>query len=109
MTEKKIETTEMMDTKKLLDGIAQNSIYAKGVAAASLIYCCKLFQGEMVPGNVLELGPAEGLMTRLFYKDANTFQKWAGGGVNCIQPWKEAVFLRKHCKKSIPKWMSMRA
>lgn len=37
MTEKKIETTEMMDTKKLLDGIAQNSIYAKGVAAASLI------------------------------------------------------------------------
>lgn len=69
-----------MDTRTLLDEIAGDSIYAQGVAAVSLRYCCRLFQAEMQPGNVLELGPAEGLMTEILYKDEDSFAQWSGGG-----------------------------
>ena len=72
--------TVVVDTKKMLDDIAKDSIYAKGVAAASLTYCCRLFQAWMRPGSVLELGPAEGLMTEELYVGAQEFQKWSGGG-----------------------------
>ncbi len=71
--------TMNVDTKKILDDIAKDSIYAKGVASASLTYCCKLFQAGMIPGSVLELGPAEGLMTKVLYGDAQAFLKWSGG------------------------------
>lgn len=69
-----------MDTKKILDDIARDSIYAQGVGVATLIHCCSLFRAEMVPGNVLELGPAEGLMTDILYGDERAFGEWSGGG-----------------------------
>ena len=63
--------------KKELDKIAENSIYASGVAANTMIYCGEIFKKYMVPGTVLELGPAEGLMTNLLYVDQDSFSQWS--------------------------------
>lgn len=46
--------------------------YAAGVMEKATSYCCDVFRRNMRPGNVLELGPAEGIMTDLlfpYYKD----------------------------------------
>lgn len=51
-----------------LNQIAVNSIYAKGVGKVTTQYCGKIFEQYMVEGNVLELGPAEGIMTEILYK-----------------------------------------
>lgn len=51
-----------------LNQIAVNSIYAKGVGKITTQYCGKIFERYMIEGNVLELGPAEGIMTEILYK-----------------------------------------
>ena len=42
---------------------AMSANYGGGVMNNSTSYCCDLFKRFMVEGNVLELGPAEGIMT----------------------------------------------
>lgn len=61
--------------KEYLDVIAADSIYTEGVAALTMRYCSNIFEKYMVQGGVLELGPAEGLMTELIYKDEYHFAK----------------------------------
>lgn len=57
-----------MDEKERINKIASVSKYAFGVNAKTIIYSAKLFLGFMVKeGRVLELGPAEGVMTELLY------------------------------------------
>ena len=62
-----------------LDEIAIESIYAEGVAVDTMKYCCQLFLDNMKKGSVLELGPAEGLMTGIIYKNKEYFDSWSGG------------------------------
>lgn len=56
-----------------LNDIAFHSIYAKGVGRITTEYCGKLFMRYMLSGNVLELGPAEGVMTEILYKHWNDY------------------------------------
>lgn len=50
-----------------LEEIAARSTYSRGLYAEALRYCFKIFKRHLVPGDLLELGPAEGLMTELLY------------------------------------------
>lgn len=51
-----------------LNQIAINSTFAKGVGKIATQYCGKLFKQHMLKGNVLELEPAEGVMTDILYE-----------------------------------------
>lgn len=54
--------------KEKLNVIAQNSIYGQGVGRTTTLYCGKIFLRHMItPGSVLEMGPADGVMTELLY------------------------------------------
>ena len=46
-----------------IEKISENSLYSIGVMEKSISYCFKVFKRSMVEGSVLELGPAEGVMT----------------------------------------------
>ena len=71
--------------KTELENIALNSIYNKGVNAKTIAYSANIFKKYMKPGNVLELGPAEGLMTELLYKNEKEFSKWSNNGIfTCV-------------------------
>lgn len=48
-----------------LDHIARNSLYGTGANAAMIRYCFRILERHLVPGSLLELGPAEGVMTEL--------------------------------------------
>ena len=50
--------------KKHLENIAYDSWYAKGANYASILYSEKIFERHLNEGSVLELGPAEGVMTK---------------------------------------------
>jgi len=47
--------------------IASKFGYSRGIMQSSIQYCFDILKGHLVPGNVLELGPAEGVMTELLY------------------------------------------
>ena len=53
----------MDNRKQTLQKIADNTLYGAGASGASVVYSFKIFSRYLVEGNVLELGPAEGLMT----------------------------------------------
>lgn len=50
-----------------LSQISNNSIYAKGLGKITAQYCGKIFLKYMKCGSVLELGPAEGIMTEVLF------------------------------------------
>jgi len=56
-----------MDELNNLEKIAQNSRYCEGVSSPCIRYCCEVFKRHLRPGSILELGPAEGLMTDILY------------------------------------------
>ena len=53
----------MSEFQKKLDEVAADSKYAEGVNAATIEYSFKVFDRFLRDGTVLELGPAEGIMT----------------------------------------------
>ncbi len=62
------------DEKSKLESIAEDSIYAIGVIPVTTKYCGEIFLRYMRPGSVLELGPAEGVMTDILYpKNKNDY------------------------------------
>ena len=52
---------------KILEKISENSIYATKIATAATQYSGEVLLRYMKDGNVLELGPAEGIMTDILY------------------------------------------
>jgi 2-polyprenyl-3-methyl-5-hydroxy-6-metoxy-1,4-benzoquinol methylase len=46
-----------------LQGIAENSLYSAGVMSQAIRHCARIFARSLAPGAILEMGPAEGLMT----------------------------------------------
>ncbi len=48
-----------------LESISNVSLYSAGVNSASMKYAFKIFRRHMVGDSILELGPAEGVMTEL--------------------------------------------
>jgi|TARA_R100000988_G_C3981486_1_gene157227 2-polyprenyl-3-methyl-5-hydroxy-6-metoxy-1,4-benzoquinol methylase len=51
------------EEKSRLEHIANNSLYDKGANAATIHYEFEVFRRFVLPGSILEMGPAEGLMT----------------------------------------------
>ena len=51
------------EEKSRLEHIANNSLYDKGANAATIHYAFEVFRRFVLPGSILEMGPAEGLMT----------------------------------------------
>lgn len=49
--------------RRRLDGIASDSTYGVGANAAMVAYSFEVFRRHIRPGPILEMGPAEGLMT----------------------------------------------
>lgn len=55
-----------MNEKELLDAVSKNSLYATGmVPPAAMRYCFHVLQRYLRGRNLLELGPAEGIMTEM--------------------------------------------
>jgi 2-polyprenyl-3-methyl-5-hydroxy-6-metoxy-1,4-benzoquinol methylase len=50
-----------------LDAIASDSLYAKGANTDTIRYSFEIFRSYIKEGAILELGPAEGIMTDLIY------------------------------------------
>ena len=77
----------MMDEAKRLEDIASNSIYNKGISRMCAQYCGQIFRRYMVCGSVLELGPAEGMMTDIlepYYREDYTVVDGSSTFVNSI-------------------------
>jgi 2-polyprenyl-3-methyl-5-hydroxy-6-metoxy-1,4-benzoquinol methylase len=55
--------------RRRLEDIAGDSWYAKGVNGASVAYSARIFSRHFRGGDVLELGPAEGVMTEVLARD----------------------------------------
>jgi 2-polyprenyl-3-methyl-5-hydroxy-6-metoxy-1,4-benzoquinol methylase len=62
-----ISSFDEISEKERLEEISRKSIYAHGVSAFTIPYCCHIFRRSLIKGNILELGPAEGLMTDILY------------------------------------------
>ena len=54
----------MSNEKEALEQIAVRSTYSDGVMAHAIDYCFRVLSRHIVGSRILELGPAEGLMTR---------------------------------------------
>lgn len=55
----------MSDNKTTLESIARNTLYGAGVSGSMVRYSFTVFSRYIQDGPILELGPAEGLMTEL--------------------------------------------
>jgi 2-polyprenyl-3-methyl-5-hydroxy-6-metoxy-1,4-benzoquinol methylase len=47
--------------------IASEFGYSRGIMQSSIKYCFNILESYLVPGSILELGPAEGVMTELLF------------------------------------------
>jgi 2-polyprenyl-3-methyl-5-hydroxy-6-metoxy-1,4-benzoquinol methylase len=47
--------------------IASEFGYSRGIMQSSIKYCFNILESHLVPGSILELGPAEGVMTELLF------------------------------------------
>jgi len=47
--------------------IASEFGYSEGIMQSSIRHCFNILKNHLVPGNILELGPAEGVMTELLF------------------------------------------
>jgi 2-polyprenyl-3-methyl-5-hydroxy-6-metoxy-1,4-benzoquinol methylase len=56
-----------MNENKRLESIAEKSMYAFGANGWTTLYSFNLIKRHLVGSSILELGPAEGLMTKLLY------------------------------------------
>lgn len=66
-----------------LTAISQQSLYAAGPSAAMVRYSFRVAARHLVPGSVLELGPAEGLMTELLAATRRPLTVVEGSGPFC--------------------------
>lgn len=57
-----------MDEKEKLENISRNHSYSKGIMVDSISYCFNILTRHLKGKSILELGPAEGLMTELLIK-----------------------------------------
>jgi 2-polyprenyl-3-methyl-5-hydroxy-6-metoxy-1,4-benzoquinol methylase len=73
----------MMDNQKSLQKIAEHSRYAQGVSGAMVAYSYDVFSRHLHKGSILELGPAEGVMTDLFVKSGRNLTVVEGAKKFC--------------------------
>lgn len=56
-----------MDEKVKLLRISEESLYSSGVMPTAISYCFRILKRHLRGGSLLEMGPAEGVMTGLLY------------------------------------------
>lgn len=66
-----------------LDQIAKNSLYTTESNSKMIKYCFSVFERFLVPGSILEMGPAEGLMTQFLIQASNDVTLLEGSMVFC--------------------------
>jgi 2-polyprenyl-3-methyl-5-hydroxy-6-metoxy-1,4-benzoquinol methylase len=72
-----------MDEHEILDSIANDSWYNKGVNAKTIHYSATILSRYLKSGDVLELGPAEGELTSHLVKWADNLTVVDGSSVFC--------------------------
>jgi 2-polyprenyl-3-methyl-5-hydroxy-6-metoxy-1,4-benzoquinol methylase len=77
------------DEKAHLERISQGSLYAAGVNPETIKYSFKIAERFLVGNNLLEMGPAEGVMTELLVKTGKRITVVEGSSLFCEN-------LRKH-------------
>jgi len=70
---------------KNLDVVASESTYAIGVNASMIQYSFDIFSRHIKQGDILEMGPAEGVMTELLHKLENPLTLVEGSSLFCQQ------------------------
>jgi 2-polyprenyl-3-methyl-5-hydroxy-6-metoxy-1,4-benzoquinol methylase len=73
----------MTGEKEHLDKIASNSFYAAGLNEYDVKYSQSIFERYILPGSILELGPAEGIMTEFFVSKYNDITVVEGSKLFC--------------------------
>jgi len=71
--------------KEHLEIIASNSLYTTFSNTMMIEYCYKVFSRYLIQGSILELGPAEGLMTAFLINQTNDITLVEGSDVFCKQ------------------------
>ena len=66
-----------------LDAISKNSLYSCGVMSPAIQYCFRILQRFMNGSHILELGPAEGVMTELLLRTGKDLTVVEGSSVFC--------------------------
>jgi 2-polyprenyl-3-methyl-5-hydroxy-6-metoxy-1,4-benzoquinol methylase len=66
-----------------LQNIAQNSLYSVGLAPLTIRYCFDIFARHLTGDSILELGPAEGLMTESLVTVGKRLTVVEGAGEFC--------------------------
>jgi 2-polyprenyl-3-methyl-5-hydroxy-6-metoxy-1,4-benzoquinol methylase len=69
--------------KNNLENIAKDSLYAAGANRATIKYSFEIFSRYINGGNLLEMGPAEGVMTELFYESGHDLTLVEGAAIFC--------------------------
>lgn len=79
-------TNQLPDNEKeRLENIASNSLYTTFSNSMMIEYCYAVFSRYLVKGNILELGPAEGLMTKSLIKQTDDITLVDGSNAFCNQ------------------------
>lgn len=73
----------MSDFQSTLEKIAANSLYAKGANAATIRYSFEVFRRYLGGKSILELGPAEGVMTDFLVKTGKSLTCVDGSKTFC--------------------------
>ena len=73
----------MSDERARLEGIAAQSLYAAGVNADTVRYSFHIFERYLRGDSILEMGPAEGVMTELLAKTGKTLTVVEGSHAFC--------------------------
>jgi 2-polyprenyl-3-methyl-5-hydroxy-6-metoxy-1,4-benzoquinol methylase len=63
--------------------ISQASLYSAGVMHAAISYCFRILKRHLREGNVLEMGPAEGVMTELVASTGKAMTVVEGSALFC--------------------------
>jgi 2-polyprenyl-3-methyl-5-hydroxy-6-metoxy-1,4-benzoquinol methylase len=75
----------MKFSQQKLEDIASNSLYTTFTNSATILYSYEIFRRFLRPGKVLELGPAEGLMTEQLLNSYDQVTIVEGSKTFCVQ------------------------
>jgi len=73
----------MDEEKERVDVIAARSRYAEGLNTQTTQYSFRIFERYLQPGSLLELGPAEGVMTECLYGKFHDYSAVEGSALFC--------------------------
>lgn len=71
------------EEKSKLQQISQASLYSAGVMPAAISYCFRILQRHLQGGSLLEMGPAEGVMTELLATTGKAMTIVEGSALFC--------------------------